>query len=111
MKTEPGRIKFYRSRLWRKVSKLYMGKQNYICERCGDVAAICHHRRYISEADIGDLEKTLGEANLECLCLACHNAEHGGEHQQAIFDDVGRMIGIKESAGLREFEWLRGLMQ
>ena len=93
---EPERAKFYNSRRWRKVSRLYMASRHYICERCGGLGVICHHRRPITGADIGDLDKTIGQANLECLCLACHNEAHGGRYRRVIFDDAGRVVGVED---------------
>lgn len=61
---------FYHSRAWRKLSRLYMAEKNYICERCGAPAVICHHREYLNERN------ALDKHNLEALCFRCHNEEH-----------------------------------
>ena len=100
---ERERLKFYHSAPWKRASRLYMLSKNYVCERCGGVGEICHHREHITGADIGDLEKTLGQDNLECLCIGCHNAAHGGDHNMVVFDAEGRACALSLSEGLREF--------
>ena len=95
--------KFYKSAAWRKTSRLYMTMQNYVCERCGGVGEICHHKKYITPWNIGDPNITLNLDNLECLCQDCHNAEHRARMSKAIFDDAGQMVGIKENKELEEY--------
>ena len=77
---------FYKSAAWQRVSKAYMQKHNYICERCGKPAAICHHKRYLNPGNIHDCFVTLNPDNLECLCMDCHNKEHFAEHGATAFD-------------------------
>lgn len=95
---------FYRSTKWRKASALYMASRHYICERCGGVGTICHHRKYIRPGNINDESITLNPDNLECLCQECHNREHLAKESRAIFDDAGRMVGAKESAGIVDYK-------
>lgn len=95
---------FYKGKKWQKLSRLYMAQQNYVCERCGGVAVICHHKQYISPANINDPSVTLNLDNLEALCQECHNKEHIQKHSKAIFDSSGEMIGAKESAELEEYK-------
>lgn len=97
---------FYKGKQWQRVSRLYMESRNYVCERCGGVGVICHHRKYINPWNIGDPNITLNLDNLECLCQECHNREHTAlvEHSRAIFDAAGNMIGAKESAEIEEYK-------
>lgn len=94
---------FYASKEWRKLSRLYMESKHYLCERCGGVGVICHHRRYITPRNINDTSITLNMENLECLCQDCHNREHTCKQSKAIFDENGNMIGAKESAEVQEY--------
>lgn len=94
---------FYTSAAWRKISTLYMTKKNYICERCGGSASICHHKRYITPWNINDPSVTLNMDNLECLCQDCHNKEHKLKKSLPVFDENGNMTGVKESADIEEF--------
>ena len=41
--------KLYKSREWQKVRNLYMTSAKWICERCGQPATICHHKKYVME--------------------------------------------------------------
>lgn len=95
---------FYKGKQWIKISHLYMEHQHYICERCGGVATICHHKIYISPANIHDPAITLSFDNLEALCQECHNKEHFLKYNTAIFDENGNMIGVKENAELKEYK-------
>lgn len=95
---------FYKGKKWQKVSRLYMTQRNYICERCGGVAVICHHKKYITPANIYDPSITLNLDNLEALCQECHNKEHSRKYSRPIFNDSGEMTGAKESAELEDYK-------
>lgn len=74
--------KFYESKTWRDCQKAYMTKVNHLCERClargrYEPAVVVHHRVHLTEENYGNAELTYGFDNLEALCLACHNDEHG----------------------------------
>ena len=94
---------FYRSKKWKNTSRAYMAAHNYICERCGGPASICHHKRYLNPGNIRDVSISLNPDNLECLCQDCHNKEHFEKYNRAVFDDAGNMLGVKESAALQEY--------
>ena len=74
-----------------------MASRNYICERCGAPAAICHHRIYLTPANINDPSIALSWDNLEALCMECHNREHMTKQGNAIFDEAGNVVGVRES--------------
>ncbi|TYR78446.1 HNH endonuclease [Priestia megaterium] len=67
---------FYKGTAWRKCSKGFMQSKNYVCERCGGIAVICHHKTYITPENIHDPNITLNWMNLEALCQTCHQHEH-----------------------------------
>lgn len=81
-----------------------MASKNYICERCGGVAVICHHRRYITPANITDPNITYNWGNLEALCQECHNKEHMQKQTKVIFNDAGEVDKVKDGAQVREFK-------
>ena len=69
---------FYQSKAWRQTRKHKITEQP-LCERCladGIVKAadIIHHKVEVSE----DFSKRLDYENLESICHAHHNKEHGG---------------------------------
>ena len=68
--------KFYKSTAWQRTRYAYLVSQNFTCERCGGIATMVHHRKYLTEQLINDPEMTVGFGNLEALCEACHDAEH-----------------------------------
>lgn len=67
---------FYNGRRWKATQETYMISQHYICERCGSVARVVHHKEYITPKNIHDVNITLSWSNLEALCMDCHNREH-----------------------------------
>lgn len=67
---------FYKSKAWVQCRIGYMLSQNYICERCGDTAKICHHIEHLTPANIDNPNISLNWDNLEALCQTCHNQEH-----------------------------------
>ena len=67
---------FYQSKAWRRLSRAFLLSKSYICERCGGPAEIAHHKIYITPINITDPAVTLNPANLEAVCLNCHNTEH-----------------------------------
>lgn len=86
---------FYSSKAWIKCRDGYMRSQHYICERCGGVAVICHHKKYITPANIHDPEITLNWDNLEALCFDCHQREHfaaSATREGLMFDETGNLI-------------------
>lgn len=77
-----------------------MQSKLWTCERCGEVAKICHHKTYITPANIHDPNITLNWINLESLCQTCHNIEHhcGGIVADGLaFDQEGNLIQTKKS--------------
>jgi len=95
---------FYNSKAWRKVSAAYMLSKNYVCERCGDPATICHHKKWLNASNVHDPEIALNFDNLEALCQKDHNAEHGRKHDTVVFDDAGNVTAVKESVETKDFK-------
>lgn len=100
--------KFYTSKDWRSLSGLYMSSINYVCERCGGVAEICHHKQYITPGNINNPNITLNIDNLEGLCMDCHNKEHKRKYKSstnmAVFDSNGNIVAVKESREIEEYK-------
>ena len=86
---------FYHSKAWRDTQAAYMASQHYVCERCGGVARIVHHKTYITPQNINDPSITLAWTNLEALCMDCHAREHQRTHAPRngiAFDENGNVI-------------------
>ena len=84
--------KFYNSKEWRRTSKAYAQSKNGVCERCikeGIVKpyVIVHHKKHITQKNIGNNEITLSWDNLEALCMDCHNMEHGIKDNKYKFEN------------------------
>lgn len=56
-----------------------MDSQHHICERCGGLAVICHHKEWLNKANYKNPLIAYGWDNLEALCMDCHNKEHFGD--------------------------------
>jgi hypothetical protein len=60
------------------------------------VGEVAHHKIYLDRVNVNKPEIALGFDNLECLCLPCHNAEHGNTGSATAagigFDDNGNVI-------------------
>lgn len=89
---------FYASAAWIKCRSGFMASKHYICERCEGIAEICHHKIYLTPANIHDPDITLNWERLEALCQTCHNIEHmskGGVCAEGLtFDESGDLITI-----------------
>ncbi|MCE5711375.1 HNH endonuclease [Staphylococcus pseudintermedius] len=88
---------FYRSSKWTKCKNSYMSKQNYICERCGGLASICHHKIYLNAENYKNPYVSLNHEHLEALCQTCHNQEHFGTPaigEGLQFDKDGNIIKV-----------------
>lgn len=95
---------FYNSQKWRKLSAAYMSSKNYICERCGKPARICHHKIWLDGDNVHDAEIALNFGNLEALCIDCHNAEHLGKQGATIFGDDGSIKAVRETPEAEDFK-------
>jgi len=69
---------FYNSTAWRRLSRAFLCSKNYICERCGSLAEIAHHKTYLTAENVGDASISMNAELLEALCKNCHNTEHFG---------------------------------
>jgi len=73
---------FYGSALWQRTRKMYREQHHGLCERCLKRGLIVpgdevHHKTPLTPENIHDPRITISPANLELLCKACHEAEHG----------------------------------
>ena len=93
--------KFYNSQKWRRVSKVFLKSKRYICERCGGVGEMAHHKIRLTRWNVNNPNISLNIDNLECLCLACHNNEHGAAGSATAagigFDREGNVIELNKS--------------
>ena len=81
------RKKFYHSKAWEDVRD-YIPKEKRLI-------GIVHHKEYLDEANIKDINITLNANNLEGLCKDCHEKEHArgqGIRKGYRFDENGNLI-------------------
>lgn len=96
---------FYNSTAWRKVSSTYLSSKNYLCERCGAPATICHHRQWLDGANVHDPNVALNFDNLEALCQDCHNREHFERRAtRIVFSAAGEAVGALKGPEELDFE-------
>lgn len=87
--------KFYDSKEWRKCRAAFMSSKFYICERCGGVATVAHHKTPITPKNISDSNVILSWDNLESVCADCHNRIHAKDGATAdgiSFDADGNVV-------------------
>ncbi|MFP3666561.1 HNH endonuclease [Priestia sp. SIMBA_032] len=91
---------FYNSSAWKKCRKSYIVSVFNLCERCGEIGKILHHKEYLTPENINNPEVSLNHELLEYLCQECHNREHHerfGVVQYGLkFDENGELIQVKE---------------
>lgn len=104
MPSKYGNTAFYNSKAWRSVSAAYMSSKNYLCERCGRPAQICHHKTWLNAQNVHDPTVALNPDNLEAVCIECHNAIHSSQHDITVFDKDGNVAEVKESASTKEYQ-------
>lgn len=95
---------FYASKEWRQTSRAYMASKSYICERCGDAAEVCHHKKYLTQYNITDPYISLSFDNLEALCKDCHGKEHMLKNNLTYFDEAGNVERVKDSGAIADFK-------
>lgn len=67
---------FYNKKDWKRTRNAYFHSQNGICELCGKPGEEVHHKKYLTQENINDINITLNWDNLQLLCKACHFAIH-----------------------------------
>ena len=109
------RRKFYSSKAWEDVRKTIWLKQNLLCNRCHKPVyvdgiseyipkgnrrtGIVHHKIYLDDNNVHDINITLNPDNLEGICLDCHNIEHNKNNvirPDYIFDANGDVIPVNQ---------------
>ena len=86
---------FYKSKNWELCRASKLREVHGICERCGGIAKVVHHKIYLTPDNIDDPTVTLDHANLEALCQDCHNREHHGGEPPNLgysFDEDGNIV-------------------
>jgi len=86
---------FYGSTAWIKCRNGYMQSRNYVCELCGGVATICHHKVPLTPETINNPEIALNWDLLQALCHECHNKIHftaSPTPDGLIFDPDGNLV-------------------
>jgi len=86
---------FYYSKSWRNCRESYKKTQHGICERCGGIAVLVHHKIPLTPTNINNPYIALAYDNLEALCQDCHNKEHHSANASGLgyyFDGDGNII-------------------
>lgn len=101
---------FYNSKAWKTVRKNVWIKQNLLCNRCHKPVyvdglsdyipkdkrriGIVHHKEYLDNSNVYDVDIALNENNLEGLCKECHEEEHHQDvstRKEYYFDEKGNL--------------------
>lgn len=95
------RAKFYKSQQWKRCRAAFFKYKGGLCERClqkmppeYNPGEIVHHKIYLTDENLYDLDVSLNFDNLELLCRKCHAEEHFPEKEEKrwSFDENGNLI-------------------
>ena len=105
------RKNFYNSKAWKVVRKNVWLKQQLLCNRCHKPVyvdgiskwipkqqrrtGIVHHKIYLDDTNVNDINVTLNIDNLEGICKECHEKEHHTDEvtrNGVTFDEDGNLI-------------------
>lgn len=105
------RRKFYNSAAWNKVRKTVWLKQNLLCAICNKPVyvdgiseylpkekrrtGIVHHKVFLNNSNIYDINVTLNIDNLEGVCKECHEKIHNQSdiiRSDLMFDEDGNIV-------------------
>lgn len=83
---------FYASTLWANARGYALKRDRYVCQRCGAPATMVHHKVYLTESNIRNLNITVNPDNLESLCEECHRLEHDEQRKSFNLSDEKKKI-------------------
>lgn len=94
---------FYHSGAWKRTRCAFLDSKHHICEICGGVGDLVHHKTYVTPQNVHDPSVTLSWDNLQCVCQACHNRLHfadGGAYRVTRkgldFDSRGDLVEVPD---------------
>ena len=96
---------FYKSAAWRACRDAYMKTVCGLCEIClanGILrpADIVHHKVHLDDRSAKDPEIALNFANLQAVCIDCHNTLHFGKKQKRRYKITEVGVEILDDAPL-----------
>ena len=98
------RADFYHSKIWETTARAYKTSVGGLCERCLQAGiiepgVIVHHKQYLTDDNLADVDISLSFENLELLCRQCHADEHSSakrkernKNKRWSLDDEGNVI-------------------
>lgn len=87
--------RFYNSLTWQKAREYKIASVGYLCEVCGGVGEIVHHKIPLTEANMHDHKISISNDNLQLVCRSCHKRIHDeldGKGRQYQFDKDGNIM-------------------
>jgi 5-methylcytosine-specific restriction endonuclease McrA len=101
---------FYHSAEWKKCRDAKIRQAHGVCEKCGKVGTEVHHIIPLTEANIDDPSIRIGLDNMMLLCKPCHDqarAITGTSGKRCVFDESGRVTGMKDTPPVPSAKWSR----
>lgn len=85
---------FYGSKAWLQCRLSYIASVFGLCEQCRKPGYIVHHKIKLTTENINDPMITLNHANLQYLCIECHNAIDSEDvvRKDLRFDAAGQLV-------------------
>ena len=85
------RESFYHSKEWKQKTEFIRQRDHGVCQHCNNrrvmeaykrgekhVKMIVHHKIWLTDENFNDRNISLGNDNLELVCIYCHNDIHEG---------------------------------
>jgi len=72
-----------------------MASAGYLCEVCGGVGEIVHHKVPLTEVNMHNPKISIDNENLQLVCRSCHKRIHDeldGKKRRIRFDEKGDLI-------------------
>lgn len=86
--------KFYNSLLWQKARDFKISSAGFLCEVCGELGEIVHHKIPLTEVNMNNPKISISNDNLQLVCRSCHKRIHdeiAGKGLILIFDKEGNL--------------------
>lgn len=86
---------FYNSKSWKDTREYCLMRDHFECAYCGDIAEEVHHKIWLTQDNVDNIDITLNPKNLICLCHNCHTKVHSNTiNSEYFFDENGLLKKI-----------------
>lgn len=84
--------RFYRSKEWQIAREIKIASAKGKCEKCDAPGEEVHHEVELTPQNVGNVDISINQDNLQLLCRSCHNKAHGRFRKCYQFDKEGNLL-------------------